>query len=84
VLREKAEHTVRVGEDEKTSVQMEEMLAHTEERRSYWWALPLVLGLLAVVFIGWYLSKHGMETTSSANSKKLIPAASAVTYKVLP
>jgi hypothetical protein len=84
VLREKAEHTVRVGEDEKTSVQMEEMLAHTEERRSYWWALPLSLGLLAVVFIGWYLSKHGMETTSSANGKKLIPAASTVTYKVLP
>jgi hypothetical protein len=84
VLREKAEHTVRVGEDEKTSVQMEEMLAQPEEKRSYWWALPLALGLLAVVFIGWYLSKHGMDTTSSANGKKLIPAASAVTYKVLP
>ena len=44
VLREKAEHTVRVGEEEKTSVEMEAMLSHTEEKKSYWWAYALLVG----------------------------------------
>ncbi|HUR64755.1 MAG TPA: hypothetical protein VMZ03_00260 [Chitinophagaceae bacterium] len=84
VLRENAEHTVRVGEEEKTSVQMAEMLAQPGEKKSYWWALPLVMVLLAVIFIGWYLSEHGMETASSSNRKKLVPAENLTTYKVLP
>jgi len=84
VLREKAEHTVRVGEDERTSVEMEEMLAKPEEKRSNWWALALVLGLLAIIFIGWYFSEHGVEISSAANSKKLTPAEAApASYKEL-
>lgn len=84
VLREKAEHTVRVGEEEKTSVEMVEMLALPGEKRSFWWAYALVAGLLATLFIGWYLSKNGVDTGSTANTKKLVPVESASTYKVLP
>lgn len=84
VLREKAEHTVRVGEEEKTSAEMTEMLTHAQEKRSYWWVYALAIGLLALVFTGWYFSEHGMDTSSTANVKKLVPATGTATYKELP
>ncbi len=84
VLREKAEHSVRVGEDERTSAEMVEMLAPQEKKRSWWWATALVAGLLAFIFTGWYLSENGVETGAVANTKKLEPAEAAATYKALP
>src|SRR5687767_5030714 len=39
VIREKPEHTVRVGEEERTSAQMTEiLLTQPAVKRSYWWA----------------------------------------------
>jgi len=84
VLRERAGHSVGVGEEEKTSDEMTDMLAKRQEKRSYWWAYALSIGLLAFIFIGWYFSEHGMDTSSAANSKKLIPATAAATHKELP
>lgn len=84
VLRERAEHTVRVGEEEKTSAEMTEMLTQPQEKRSYWWAYALAIGLLALVFTGWYFSEHGLESSSTANGKKLVPAEVTTTYKELP
>lgn len=84
VLREKAEHTVRVGEDERTAAEMEEMLTKPEEKKSYWWAYALAIGLLAVIFTGWYFSEHGVDVSSTANGKKLvIPDAALPSYKEL-
>lgn len=84
VLREKAEHTVRVGEDEKTSAEMEEMLAKPEASKSWWWVYALAIGLLAVIFIGWYFSEHGVDLSSTANSQRLAPAVPpSATYKEL-
>ena len=85
VLREKAEHTVRVGEDERTAAEMELFLSKTDEKKSYWWAWALALGLIAVLFSGWYLSEHGIDLSGIANSSALVPGESPVsTYKVQP
>lgn len=84
VLREKAEHTVRVGEEQKTSVEMAAMLSQTAGKKSYWWAYALATGLLSVVFIGWYLSEHGVDTAAIANGKKLVTSEPAVSYTILP
>ena len=84
VIREKAEHMVRVGEDEKTSEEMTTFLNQTEEKKSLWWAAALVIGLIAVVFLGWYFSENGVEVNSTANSKKVSPIGSTATYKLLP
>ena len=73
VIRERAEHMIRVGEDDKTSAEMKEMLSHKEEKKSYWWAYALAVGLLATIFIGWYLSEHGVDVSSIANGQKLVP-----------
>jgi len=84
ILREKAEHKVRVGEEEKTAAEMEELLTRPEVKRSWWWAYALIVGLAALVFIGWYLSEHGVETTSVANVSKLVTVEPADSYHSLP
>ena len=68
VIRENAEHTVRVGEDQKTSTEMLERLVPADEKRSYWWAAALVIGLLAFVFIAWYFSSNGFKTSSTGTT----------------
>lgn len=84
LIRENAEHMVRVGEEEKTSAQMAEILyAEPATRRSYWWGWPLVAGLIAIMFIGLYFSRYGLDISSTANHKKLAPAEATVTYKEL-
>ena len=81
VIREKAEHTVRVGEDEKTAAQMIELLKQPGARKSHWWAWVLVIALLATMFLGWYFSAYGLRTSSTGNSQKLNPGEPAPTYK---
>lgn len=84
VLREKAEHMVRVGEEEKTAAEMQEILAHQEQTKSWWWVWALAAGLLMVVFTGWYLSEHGVLTGSVANTQKLVPLEATPTYRTIP
>lgn len=73
VIREKAEHMVRVGEDQKTSAEMTEILNKPEATRSLWWVYALAVGVLAIVFICWYLSQNGVDVSSTANNTKLVP-----------
>jgi hypothetical protein len=82
VIRENAQHIVRVGEDRKTSAEMMERLIPAEEKRSYWWAAALIIGLLAFVFIAWYFSTRGLNTTSAGNQQKLDPQKETPTYKL--
>ena len=84
VIREKSEHMVRVGEQQKTSAEMTEMLNQPEAKRSYWWVYAASVAIFALIFIGWHFSQHGATVSASANVKKLTPAEAAATYKILP
>ncbi|MCX6316824.1 MAG: hypothetical protein NTW29_06015 [Bacteroidetes bacterium] len=84
VIRDKAEHTVRVGESEKTAAEMVEMLNQPEGKKSFWWAWALALGILALVFLGWYFSEHGLELSSTGNTKIVVPDEAGPTYQALP
>jgi hypothetical protein len=84
VIRENAAHTVRVGEEEKTSIEMIEYLSHTDAKKNYWWAWALAVGLIVTMFIGWYLSEHGLFTSSTGNAHAVQPIESPSTYKLLP
>jgi hypothetical protein len=84
VIRENAGHTVRVGEDEKTSAEMMEWLHPSTEKKSYWWAAALVIGLLAFVFIAWYFSSNGFNTTSAGNRQKMEPKKESPAYQTVP
>jgi hypothetical protein len=84
VIREKAEHMVRVGEDQKTSAEMTELLNQPEEKKSYWWAYALAIALGSIIFIGWHFSEHGVNVAATANSKAIVPLEASTTYKTLP
>ena len=67
VIRVKAEHTVLVGEKEKTSVEMEKYFAGIPAKKNYSWLIAVILTVLAVMFIGWYFSEKGFSTSSAGN-----------------
>jgi len=67
VIRVKAEHTVLVGEQEKTSLQMQEYFAGSHSNRNYTWLIAIILSVLAVMFIGWYFSEKGFSPASAGN-----------------
>jgi hypothetical protein len=67
VIRVKAEHTVLVGEQEKTSVEMEEYFAESTKKKNYTWLIAAIIAVLAVIFIGWYFSEKGFSTSSAGN-----------------
>lgn len=71
VIREKFEHTVLVGEQEKSSVEMAEYFAGEAPKKNYGWIIAVILTVLAVMFIGWYFSEKGF-TPSSAGNKSMI------------
>ena len=85
IIREDAKHIVKVGERERSSDEMIEILQHPEPegKRSTWWVYALVIGLLAVIFIGWFFSTYGLKISTSANQYKSVPAEMPVTHKEL-
>lgn len=82
VLRQKAEHTVRVGEEEKTAEEMTAYFNQPDEKKSYWGVWAAVLALAAFLFIGWHLSKHGVDALG--NQQQLTPLeAPLATYSIV-
>jgi hypothetical protein len=67
VIRVKAEHTVLVGEQEKTSVEMEQYFAQNPVKKNYTWLIAIILTVLAVMFIGWHFSEKGFSTSAAGN-----------------
>ncbi len=54
VIRQNAEHNVRVGEDNKTSTEMHVSLARQEVKKERWWIAALVLGAIGIAVIAYY------------------------------
>ncbi len=71
VIRENAEHKILVGEEEKSSLEMEQILNPSIPKKSYWWIAPLILIVLSLVFIVWYLSNNGIVTNAVGNNAPL-------------
>lgn len=66
VVRQDAQHSMVVGDRERTSGEMNEWLqdhAHRRRRLS-WWLIALVLAVLGLAFLGWYFYSHGFSTGS--------------------
>ena len=84
VIRAKAEHMVRVGEDQKTSVEMTEMLNKPEAKKSNWLLTALSIVLLSLLFIGWYFSEHGIDVSSTTNTMKVVPVEASAPYQTIP
>lgn len=61
VNRQNAQHTLLVGDRERTSEEMNEWL-HDEangRRRIAWWVIALIIAGAGLAFLGWYFYSHG-------------------------
>lgn len=83
VIRENAEHKIRVGEDERTSTQMLELLNPLKKNRSYRWIIGFVLVVTSIIFVIWYFATHGLNASATGSQQKVTPKATTATYKVL-
>lgn len=83
IIREHTDHTILVGENERTTVEMTEFFTKTEEKKPSWWNSAIFAGVIAVMFIGWYFSEHGLKSSSVGYQKKLIPQVTESTYNSL-
>ncbi len=82
VIREVADHTVRVGEEERTAGEMREFLGQHDSRKHTWWAWALVLALLLTMFLGWYFSSKGLSIGSTGNTTNVKTEEPAPSYRV--
>jgi transcriptional regulator with XRE-family HTH domain len=73
VIREKAEHTVLVGEMEKSAAEMEILLGESEVKKDHMWKIAITLLIMAFLFVGYYLSEKGFHPSSFGNQSVLIP-----------
>jgi hypothetical protein len=83
MIREKAVHTVRVGEQEKTSVEMSEWLHPEEEKKSYWWTAALIVVIILVIFMVIYFLQNGLSQASAANQRSVSPQTAEPAYTLI-
>jgi len=70
VNREHAQHTILVGDQERTNIEMNEWLHEEvgEKKKKPWWVIALILALLALAVLGWHFWSNGW---SFGNQTKL-------------
>jgi hypothetical protein len=64
VNRQDAQHTLLVGDQERTNVEMNEWLQEegVSRKKGSWWIIALVLGLVALAILGWHFYSNGWAT----------------------
>jgi len=64
VQREDAQHTLVVGDRERTSGEMNEWLQEENagRRRLSWWVIAIVLAVAGLAVLGWHFYTHGWST----------------------
>ncbi len=82
IIREKAIHKVRVGDEEKTSTEMSERLHPEEKSKTYWWAPALIVAIVLVIIIGIYFSQQGLNVSATGDQKEISPQKASSTYTI--
>lgn len=84
IIRDKAEHTIRVGEEERTSAEMTELLTEAEPGHSRWWLPGLLAAIVLAMVLLFYFSQHGFSPRSAGNQQELQPGKARPTYQTIP
>jgi hypothetical protein len=80
VIRDKAEHSIRVGEDQRTSSEMEEILHKNNSIARRWWIWPVIIGGICLTLLVIHFSLKGIQ---SGNSSRISPAGNSPVERVL-
>lgn len=63
VNRQNVQHTLLVGDRERTSDEMSELLHDDADkgRKIAWWVIALIIAAAGLAFLGWYFYSHGLS-----------------------
>lgn len=67
VIRGKAEHTVMVGINERTAVEMEAYSYEAPPKKDYGWIIAIIIIVISFMMAGIYLSEKGLDPSSVGN-----------------
>jgi nucleoid DNA-binding protein len=82
IIRQGARHSIRVGEDEKTNAEMQEMLLGDEQKvKKGWWLAAILLLLTALIVIVIYFSSKKRPSMHGNQNKPTI-SESPTLYKI--
>jgi len=84
VVHQDSSHIIIVGDKEKTSQEMSELLSHPLVRKIQkidWVKVAIIVAILSIVFMLAYFWKYGIHPGSVANQKKLAPKDAPATYQ---
>ena len=83
IIRKNKEHFVRVGEEEKTSTEMEELLFGVRRKKlNLFWIFAMALFLISFVLIWMFAAGHARLWGSQGNGSKLKTKEMPVLYKI--
>lgn len=61
VIRQRAEHTMLVGDKQTTNTEMTELLNEEEPAKDKWWIWAVMLGTAALLLLAVYLYRYGVN-----------------------
>ncbi len=83
VIHENSRHTILVGDAEKSSDQMNEILLLPSRNRYRLtpYRAALIILIISILFTGWYLFRNGLSVHSVSGKSRLSPKEAPATYK---
>jgi hypothetical protein len=81
VIHQDSSHTILVGDEERISTDMTDILGLPRPTRFTWVHAALITGLLALIFIIIYMTSNGWIPGSASNKNKITPKEPAGSYK---
>ena len=83
IIRKNTQHSIRVGEEEKTNVEMEELLLRKHRKPlNLWWLIAIALFVSALVAILLFATNHSQQWSKQGNEQKMTPKETPPLYKM--
>ena len=83
IIRKNTSHSIRVGEEEKTNVEMEELLLRKYRKPlNLWWLIAIALFVSALVAILLFATNHSQQWSKQGNEQKMTPKETPPLYKM--
>jgi hypothetical protein len=81
VIHQDSSHTILVGDEERNSADMTEILGLPQPRKFTRLHAALIIGAVALIFIIIYMARNGWNPGSSSNQNKITPKDAPASYK---